>query len=140
MFGITDFFKKCFWAISIFNVIISIILISVGTHCKNAVGFGSIPIIGGIIACGVLLFLITAFGLFAAYGKNQTFLFYFMIGVGVLFIIQISVAIACVQGGDEKAENVLTKHWEKFDTPKKHLKLREAEVKFECCGLNELRL
>ena len=136
MFGITEFFKKCFWAINIFNIIISIILISVGTHCKNAVGFGSIPIIGGIIACGVLLFLITAFGLFAAYGKNQTFLFYFMIGIGVLFIIQISVAIACVQGGNEKSENVLTKHWEKFDTPKKHLKLREAELKFECCGLN----
>ena len=136
MFGITEFFKKCFWAINIFNVIISIILISVGTHCKNAVGFGSIPIIGGIIACGVLLFLITAFGFFAAYGKNQTFLFYFMIGIGVLFIIQISVAIACVQGGDEKDEKVLAKHWEKFDTPKKHLKLREAELKFECCGLN----
>merc|ERR1712012_827054 len=60
-----------------------------------------------------------------------------MIGIGVLFIIQISVAIACVQGGNEKAENVLTKHWGKFDTPKKHLKLREAELKFECCGLND---
>ena len=119
MLGITDFFKKATWAVNILNVVISIILISVGTHCKNAAEFGSIPTVGGIIACGVLLFLISAFGCFAAYGKNQTYLFYFMIGIGILFIIQFSISIACVAGGDDKVDNVLRKHWEKFDTDKR---------------------
>jgi len=139
MFGITNFFNKLFWGISIFNVIVSIILISVGTHCKNALQFGSIPIIGGIIACGVFLFLITAFGCFAAYGKNQTYLFYFIIGIGVVFLLTFSISIACLSGGDDKVEKVLSKQWEKYDTTKKdrNLKLREAEAYFGCCGLDE---
>ena len=139
MFGITNFFNKLFWGISIFNVIVSIILISVGTHCKNALEFGSIPIIGGIIACGVFLFLITAFGCFAAYGKNQTYLFYFIIGIGVVFLLQFSISIACLSGGDDKVEKVLSKQWGKYDTTKRdrNLKLREAERSLGCCGLNE---
>jgi len=139
MFGITNFFNKLFWGISIFNVIVSIILISVGTHCKNAMEFGSIPIIGGIIACGVFLFLITCFGCFAAYGKNQTYLFYFIIGIGVVFLLQFSISIACLSGGDDKVEKVLIKQWKKYDTTKKdrNLKLREAETYFGCCGLDE---
>ena len=139
MFGITNFFNKLFWGISIFNVIVSIILISVGTHCKNALEFGSIPIIGGIIACGVFLFLISAFGCFAAYGKNQTYLFYFIIGIGLVFLLQFSISIACLSGGDDKVEKVLSKQWEKYDTTKRdrNLKLRQAEKDFECCGLNE---
>jgi len=139
MFGITNFFSKLFWGISISNVIVSIILISVGTHCKNALEFGSIPIIGGIIACGVFLCLITAFGCFAAYGKNQTYLFYFIIGIGVVFLLQFSISIACLSGGDDKVEKVLSKQWEKYDTTNRdrNLKIREAESHFECCGLNE---
>ena len=139
MFGITDFFRKTFWAINISNMIISIILISVGTHCKNAAEFGSLPTIGGIIASGVLLFLISAFGCFAAYGKNQTYLFYFMISVGVLFVIQFSISIACVAGGNDKVDKVLRKHWEKYDTPKRNRneKIRQAEKYFGCCGLDD---
>ena len=105
--------------------------------------FGNIPITGGIIACGLFFFLISAtlFAFcFCVGDENENLCFAWLIcGIGLVSLILFSISIACLSGRDNKAEKVLSKQWEKYDTAKRdrNLKLRDAETYFGCCGLDE---
>ena len=137
MLGSIDFSKKALLAVNIFNMVVSIILISVGAHCNQSSELGSIPIVGGITACGVFLFFISVFGCFATYTRHQSFLFYFMISLAVLLIIQFSISVACLDGGKNGVDSVVRNHWQKKDNQEHLKKIHHAEEVFQCCGLDD---
>jgi len=56
--------------------VVAIILISVGTYSKAAAVIASLNIVGGIIACGVFLFLIAIVGFIGACRHAQVILFF----------------------------------------------------------------
>ena len=99
----------------------SFILIGVATYGKTSNEVKSLPIIGGIAACGVFLLAISIVGLIGAVRHHQVhsqlcfstnicyipslqvMLFFYMITLLLIFVIQFSVACACL-GVDEDKE------------------------------------
>ena len=57
---------------------------------------------GGIAACGAFLLLISIVGLIGAVRHHQVMLFFYMIILFGIFIVQFSVACACLAVGTEK--------------------------------------
>ncbi|GIX89663.1 tetraspanin-31 [Caerostris extrusa] len=62
-------------ALNLVYVIVSFILISVAAYGIVASFFSSLTIVGGIIACGVFLFLLSLMGLIGAARHSQVLLF-----------------------------------------------------------------
>lgn len=136
MWGGIESSRKILFAINIFNIAQGIILIGVGAHCNGSSELGAIPNVGGIIACGLFLLLASILGCFVTYKQHQSLLFYYMLTIGFIFIIQFSVSMACLAVRDTDIDKMVHKHWEKFDKGKHQHKIRHAEEVFGCCGLN----
>ena len=58
---------------------VGFILIGVATYAKAASVVTSLPIIGGIVACGVFLLMIAVMGLVGAIKHHQVLLFFVII-------------------------------------------------------------
>jgi len=56
--------------------LVGFILIGVATYAKAASVVTSLPIIGGIVACGVFLLIISIMGLIGAVKHHQVLLFF----------------------------------------------------------------
>ena len=82
------------------------------TYGKTSNILGSIPIVGGIVASGVFLLFIAVAGLIGALRHHQILLFFYMVILFAIFVIQFSVACACLAvDTDEEldiAQKVLT--------------------------------
>lgn len=70
--------------------------------CKVATGVISLPIIGGILACGIILILTSILGLVGAVKHHQVILFFYMIILFILFVIQFSIACSCLAVNSER--------------------------------------
>ena len=81
---------------------VAFLLIGVATYGKTSALVDSLPIIGGITACGSFLLLIAIVGLIGAVKHNQVLLFVYMLVLAIIFLIQFSVACACLAVGPEK--------------------------------------
>ena len=126
----TELNKKILIAIHVANVFISCMLIGVATHCKNSAEITDVPIVGGIIACGVFLLIASIFGIFATFKQHQSFLFYYMGILAIIFIIQFSVSCACLAVNQAKIESISRNAWEQADLDHKH----HTQEVFTCCG------
>jgi tetraspanin-13/31 len=93
----------------------------------------SLPIIGGVIACGVFLLVVSIGGIYATLKHHQVGLFFYMVVLFVLFIIQFSIACACLAVSKETSDSLATQGWStvNFDA-----KARVQET-FSCCGFKE---
>ncbi|MCL4145698.1 UNVERIFIED_CONTAM: hypothetical protein GTU68_004714, partial [Idotea baltica] len=79
-----------------FLQVVAITLISVAAYAKLASIVSSTSLVSVIIACGVFLLLISIVGIIAASKHHQVLLFFYMIILFLIFIIQFSVACACL--------------------------------------------
>jgi len=130
MCGNFNFSKNALIGLNICYILVSFILIGVATYGKTSNEVKSLPIIGGIAACGVFLLAISIVGLIGAVRHHQVMLFFYMIILLLIFVIQFSVACACL-GVDEKKELQLAEAgWNHADNATK----LEAEQLFGCCG------
>jgi len=132
MCGNFNFSKNALIGLNICYIMVSFILIGVATYGKTSNAVESLPIIGGIAACGVFLLAISIVGLIGAVRHHQVMLFFYMIILLLIFVIQFSVACACL-GVDEDKELELAKAgWNVADNETKY----EAEQLFGCCGFS----
>ena len=69
----------------------------------------SLPVIGGIVACGVFLLFIAIVGIFGAIKHHQVTLFFYMVVLFSIFVIQFSVACACLAVGEKEEIQILEK-------------------------------
>uniref|UniRef100_A0A8C2T005 Tetraspanin 31 n=1 Tax=Coturnix japonica TaxID=93934 RepID=A0A8C2T005_COTJA len=76
--------------------LVGLLLIAVAAWGR-AVGVVSwVPLVGGVLAVGVLLLLIAAVGLVGAAHHHQVLLFFYMVVLGLLFLVQFSVSCSCL--------------------------------------------
>ena len=93
-----------FIQISIFNIclvpfwrqMVAFLLIGVATYAKTSSIVVTLPIVGGMVACGVFLLFVAVLGLIATIKHHQVMLFFYMMILFVIFVIQFSVACACI--------------------------------------------
>ena len=88
---------------------IAFLLIGVATYGKTSNMLTSLGTVGGIVASGVFLLFIAVAGLFGAMKHHQVALFIYMVVLFAIFVIQFSVACACLAVSSEDQMTIATK-------------------------------
>ncbi|XP_066960448.1 tetraspanin-13 isoform X2 [Macrobrachium rosenbergii] len=122
--------KNSLLALNILYVVVSFILIGVAAAAKFASIVSSLTLVSGIITCGVFLLLISIVGLVGASKHHQVMLFFYMIVLFIIFIIQFSVACACLAINTNQQKTLADDGWN-FSTDDMK---SDAQSLFGCCG------
>lgn len=117
-------------------VIVAFLLIGVATWAKTANLVTSLPLVGGIAASGAFLLIVALVGLFGAVRHHQVLLFFYMVVLAVVFIIQFSVACACLAVDEDRELQLAKVGWDKAFEKDKDL-IIDVETNFNCCGFND---
>lgn len=119
--------------LNVFYIAIAIMLIGVAAYGKAVAIIATVSVLGGIIACGVFLLLIAIVGLIGAIRHHQVILFFYMIIMFLLFLVQFAVACACLALSDSQQSRLYSSGW--YSAP---YNLRQrAQNWFVCCGYND---
>lgn len=132
MCGGFKFSKNALVVLNILYILVGFILIGVATYAKAASVVTSLPIIGGIVACGVFLLIISIMGLIGAVKHHQVLLFFYMVVLFILFILQFSIACACLAVNEETQLSLAQKGWNSSSDATK----TEVQNLFKCCGFD----
>lgn len=124
--------KNALISLNILYVMVGFLLIGVGVYGRAASIVTNLPIIGGILACGVILILISVLGLIGAVKHHQVMLFFYMIILFMLFLIQFSIACSCLAVNQEQQRQFAEQGWSLAPTDLK----QQVQEEFLCCGFN----
>ncbi|XP_050455712.1 tetraspanin-13 isoform X2 [Cataglyphis hispanica] len=124
--------KNALTALNILYIVVAFILIGVAVYGRASALVTNLPIIGGILACGVILFLISILGLIGAVKHHQVLLFFYMLILFLLFLIQFSIACACLAVNTKQQEQLAEQGWTHVESDLK----RKVQTTFNCCGFN----
>ncbi|XP_004925520.1 tetraspanin-31-B isoform X1 [Bombyx mandarina] len=125
--------KNALIALNILYVVVASILISVTVYGQASSLVTNLPIVGGILACGVFLILISILGLAGAVKHHQVMLFFYMVILFLLFLVQFSIACACLAVNSEQQEMLAQQGWNKVDMDVK----QQVQERFQCCGFQD---
>ncbi|XP_058063320.1 tetraspanin-31 isoform X2 [Anopheles bellator] len=124
--------KNALIALNILYVLFGFLLIGVGVYSRAASIVTNLPIIGGILVCGVILILISVLGLIGANKHHQVMLFFYMIILFLLFLVQFSIACSCLAVSSDRQQQFAKQGWSLAPIELK----KEVQDKFLCCGFN----
>jgi len=124
--------KTTLTALNILYIAVSFVLIGVATYAKALSIVTNVNIIGGILGCGAFLFFLSLVGLVGTRKHNQVLLFFYMVILFILFVVQFSIAFGCLAFSDEQKEQIAREGWESSPPSTRH----RAEKLFNCCGFN----
>ena len=131
-----NFTKRCLLGINFAYIIAAIILIGVASYAKHANIANTVPIVGGIIACGVFLLFVAVLGLIATLRQSQALMFYYIIILSIIFILQFFISIACLGVKHEKESDLVLNAWNVIDSYNNPGEIHSIEKQFGCCGIN----
>nr|BAM36365.1 tetraspanin-31 [Oplegnathus fasciatus] len=123
--------KNALCSLNVVYMLVGLLLIGVAAWGK---GFGlvsSIHIIGGVIAVGVFLLLISIVGLIGAMHHHQVMLFFYMVIPVSVFLFQFGVSCSCLAMNRAQQETLLNSAWGILENKTK----TDLESQLNCCGL-----
>nr|CAH8847143.1 unnamed protein product [Trichobilharzia regenti] len=121
-------------ALNLLYLVVSFILVGVAAYARLSIYVTSVHIVGGIIACGVFLFVLAVVGILGAIRHSQAILFFYIILLFSLFLVQFSVACACLSIPSDYQQILVETTWKQSPDSVK-LTVMKA---FQCCGLQRL--
>ncbi|XP_050293265.1 tetraspanin-31-B [Anthonomus grandis grandis] len=124
--------KNALIALNVLYIVVAFILIGVAVYGRAASLVTNLPIIGGILACGVILILISVLGLMGAVKHHQVMLFFYMLILFLLFLIQFSVACACLGVNESQQEQLAEQGWNRVNNATR----ADVQNTFTCCGFD----
>merc|ERR1712241_1647448 len=128
--------KNTLVGINVVYVMVAFLLIGVATYAKTSSIVVTLPIVGGMVACGVFLLFVAVLGLVATVKHHQVMLFFYMMILFVISVIQFSVACACIGVNLEQEKKMSSTAWEYAENNEIEL-IHQAQKLFQCCGYNE---
>ncbi|KAK6321253.1 tetraspanin-31 [Coregonus clupeaformis] len=123
--------KNALCSLNVVYMLVGLLLIGVAAWGK---GFGivsSIHIIGGVIAVGVFLLLISIVGLIGALNHHQVMLFFYMVILFLVFLFQFGVSCSCLAINQGQQVKLLNATWGLMSNETRV----GVENKLSCCGL-----
>ncbi|XP_048033904.1 tetraspanin-31 [Megalobrama amblycephala] len=123
--------KNALCSLNVVYMLVGLLLIVVAAWGK---GFGivsSIHIIGGVIAVGFFLLLISIVGLIGAVHHHQVMLFFYMVILFIVFLFQFGVSCSCLAMNQGQQEKLLNSSWNIMSNETRI----SLENKMDCCGL-----
>uniref|UniRef100_A0A915KXB4 Tetraspanin-31 n=1 Tax=Romanomermis culicivorax TaxID=13658 RepID=A0A915KXB4_ROMCU len=127
--------KNALIALNAFYIFVAIILIISGAYAKAASIIPTLSIAGSIIAPGVCLLMVAILGAFGGVKHHQVALFFYMIVLFVVFLVQFFVAIACLAISNQHIKRGLEHGWQIASNETKCF----AERSFDCCHFGEYK-
>ncbi|XP_045120748.1 tetraspanin-13-like isoform X2 [Portunus trituberculatus] len=124
--------KNSLLALNILYIIVAFIMIGVAAGANMSSIVTSLSLVSAIIACAVFLLFISIVGLIGASKHHQVMLFFYMIVLFIIFIIQFSVACACLAINEDQERLVAANGWLEGGLPIQ----ADAQNWFRCCGYN----
>ncbi|XP_054478017.1 tetraspanin-13a [Anoplopoma fimbria] len=125
--------KNALSALNILYVLVSLLLIGVAAWGKWFDLVSSIRVVAGVIGVGVFLFLVAFVGLWGALKHHQVLLFFYMIILFIVFVMQFSVSCACLSLNEDQQNHLLYIGWNKSEATQ-----RDVEKTLNCCGFASL--
>ncbi|XP_028280683.1 tetraspanin-13-like [Parambassis ranga] len=123
--------KNALCALNILYVLVSLLLIGVAAWGKWFGLVSSISVVAGVIGVGVFLFVVAFVGLCGALKHHQVLLFFYMLVLSVVFILQFSLSCACLTLNTEQQNHLLEVGWNKSEATQ-----RDVEKTLNCCGFS----
>ncbi|XP_030266358.1 tetraspanin-13b isoform X5 [Sparus aurata] len=108
---------------------VSLLMIGIAAWGKWFGLVSSFQVVGGIIGVGVFLFFVALAGLIGAMKHHQVLLFFYMIILFMVFIVQFSVSSACLAINREQQDELLEVGWNNSQSTQ-----RDVEKSLNCCG------
>ncbi|KRZ80041.1 Tetraspanin-31 [Trichinella papuae] len=122
--------KNALIALNSFYLMLGCILISLGAY-NNAAGIvPSLSVSGGVTTVGVFLLLVAILGIYGTVKHHQVALFFYMILLSLIFLIQIFVAVACLALNENSVHDAAKIGWGAASIEARCY----AEKKLDCCG------
>ncbi|XP_053570097.1 tetraspanin-13 [Bombina bombina] len=121
--------KNSLCVLNLLYIMVSLLLIGIAAW---GIGFGlisSLKVVGVAVAVGILLFLIALVGLIGAIKHHQVLLFFYMIILFVIFVVQFSVSCASLALNKEQQNQLLEVGWNHTETAQE-----DIEKNLNCCG------
>ena len=94
--------------------------------------FTDLPIIPSVIGCGIVLISLSLIGIYGAAKHHQVFLFFYMIILFCLFIVQFAIACSCLAVNKQQQRIFAEEGWNTISSDVK----AEVQETFSCCGFN----
>jgi len=126
--------KNTLVGLNVIYILVSFLMIGVAVHGKVSGIVTSLPIVGGITACGIFLLMISVIGLIGAVRHHQVLLFFYMVVLFIIFLIQFSVSCAALAINKNDENKIIEAAWKKSASSSPSL-IIQAEQTFDCCGL-----
>ncbi|XP_052265257.1 tetraspanin-31-like isoform X2 [Dreissena polymorpha] len=128
--------KNALVTLNCLYIVVSFILIGVGAYAKAAAVIVNLSIVGGVIGCGILLLLISLAGLIGACKHHQVLLFFYMIVLFLLFLVQFSLGVVCLAVNKDQEIDLVRKAWQSS-----HNSTRDSlQIQLDCCGFEDWKL
>ncbi|XP_076610091.1 tetraspanin-13b isoform X3 [Chaetodon auriga] len=125
--------KHSLCALNILYVMVSLLMIGIAAWGKWFGLVSSFQVVGGIIGVGIFLFFVSLAGLIGAMKHHQVLLFFYMIVLVMVFIVQFSVSSACLAINREQQDHLLEVGWNNSQSTQ-----RDVEKSLNCCGFRQV--
>ena len=95
-----------------------------------------LPIVPGLLACGVFLLLLSVIGFVAACKPHRTLLLCYIIFIAIIVAIQVSISIACLAVPKNREERIIQEAWDYCEGNNLQY-IHDSEQVYRCCGYDE---
>lgn len=146
--------KNTLVGLNVIYILVSFLMIGVAVHGKVSGIVTSLPIVGGITACGIFLLIISVIGLIGTIRHHQVckqdnpqpcllklfdkcsqvLLFFYMVVLFLIFVIQFSCSCAALAIDEKDEQKLIQTAWTAAEDKSTSL-IVQAEQTFDCCGL-----
>ncbi|XP_055330912.1 tetraspanin-31-like isoform X2 [Paramacrobiotus metropolitanus] len=120
-------------ALNVLYICVAFILIGVAGYGIAASSISNFGVIIAIVMVSVFLFIIAIIGIVAAMKHHQVMLFFYMVILFLLFIVQFSVACACLAVGEQQIYTLMKEGWKMS----KNSTRDSVEGYYECCAFEK---
>ncbi|XP_026855357.1 tetraspanin-13a isoform X2 [Electrophorus electricus] len=125
--------KNSLCALNLLYMLVSLLTIALAAWGKWFGLVSSFPVVAAIIGVGVFLFIVATVGLCGALKHHQVLLFFYMLILFMVFIVQFSVSCACLAVKKEQQMKILEIGWNKSKAMQTGL-----EETLNCCDFAQV--
>ncbi|XP_061633614.1 tetraspanin-13-like [Phyllopteryx taeniolatus] len=125
--------KNSLCALNILYVLVSLLLVGVAAWGKWFGLVSSIRVVAAVICVGIFLLLVAFVGLCGALHHHQVLLFFYMIILFLVFMVQLSVSCACLALNENQRNHLLEVGWNKSKSMQ-----ADVEKTLDCCGFSHV--
>ncbi|XP_076833269.1 tetraspanin-13a [Brachyhypopomus gauderio] len=125
--------KNSLCALNILYMLVSLLMVAVAAWGKWLGLVSSFHVVAAIIGVGFFLFVVSTVGLCGALKHHQVLLFFYMVVLSFVFIVQFSVSCACLAMNKDQQKVLLEMGWNKSRDMQ-----ADVERTLNCCDFTQV--